>query len=204
MSLKLSFENNLSAHVPIQSLEKLGWHVGSIYNDIGNIKDLSKKEAIVWKNEHYHVEIKVNKEGNFTWRTVNSDELAMGIDNRSEGKETGDNEKTIQDLKKIHAKGWVRYSKNINYQELKITGKLNLELTKEIQENRHMLKNLQEGRYWEIKESVTSLEEWNLRQAEMLLQLDSFMLEATKEDLIAILTKKVFRGKILEKSIYTI
>ena len=80
---------------------------------------------------------------------------------------------------------------------------LNLDLTKKIQEKMTKLRGNQEDKYWEIDECLETEESWNQRQSELLSKLDSFMNQATKEDLIAILTKRVFDGRYLEKSIYT-
>ena len=80
---------------------------------------------------------------------------------------------------------------------------LNLYLTKNIQETMTGLRGNQEDKSWEIDERLETEESWNQRQSELLTKLDSLMNEATKEDLVAILTKRVFDGQYSEKSIYT-
>ena len=81
---------------------------------------------------------------------------------------------------------------------------LNLDLTKNIQETMTALRGSQEDKFWEIDESLETKESWNQRQSELLAKLDSLVNEATKEDLVAILTKRVFDGQYSEKSIYII
>ena len=81
---------------------------------------------------------------------------------------------------------------------------LNLDITKKIQETMAALRNNQEDKSWEIDESLETEESWNQRQSELLAKLDSLMNEATKEDLVAIMTKRVFDGQYSEKSIYII
>ena len=82
--------------------------------------------------------------------------------------------------------------------------KLNLDLTKNIQKTITALRGNQEDKSWEIDESFETEESWNQRQSELLAKLDSLVNEATKEDLVAILTKRVFDGQYSEKSIYII
>jgi parvulin-like peptidyl-prolyl isomerase len=80
---------------------------------------------------------------------------------------------------------------------------LNLELTKKIQETRNALRGNQEDKSWEIDEKFETEESWNQRQNELLSKLSSYLNQATKEDLIAILDNRVFDGQYSEKSIYT-
>ena len=80
---------------------------------------------------------------------------------------------------------------------------LNLYLTKNIQETMTGLRGNQEDKSWEIYESLETEESWNQRQSKLLAKLDFFLNQATKEDLVAILTKRVFEGQYSEKSIYT-
>jgi hypothetical protein len=89
-------------------------------------------------------------------------------------------------------------------EKLEVVGNLNLELTKEIQETITGLRVNQRDKSWEIDESFETEESWNQRQSNLLSKLDFFMNQATKEDLIAIVTKRVFNGKILENSIHAI
>jgi hypothetical protein len=102
---KLNFENNFSANVEIKDLEKLGWEFDPTYESVAKAKDISEEEAKAWENENYHVQIKVDEDGNTTWRTVNTPKANNGIDEGSDSEETGDNEQTIQDLKKLHQEG---------------------------------------------------------------------------------------------------
>jgi hypothetical protein len=80
---------------------------------------------------------------------------------------------------------------------------LNLDLTKKIQETMTKLRGNQEDKSWEIEEGLETEESWNQRQSELVEKLDSFMNEATKEDLVSITTKRVFDGQYSENSIYT-
>lgn len=80
---------------------------------------------------------------------------------------------------------------------------LNLELTKKIQETQTKLRGNQEDKSWEIEEGLETENSWNQRQKKLIEKLDSLMVEATKEDLIAIMTKRVFDGQYGENSIYS-
>jgi hypothetical protein len=101
----LNFEKNFSANVEIQELEKLGWEFNPTYEDVARAKDISEEEAKAFENENYHVQIKVDEDGNTLWRTVNTIKGNNGIDEGSDNEETGDNEQTIKDLKKLHEEG---------------------------------------------------------------------------------------------------
>jgi len=101
----LNFEKNFFANVEIKDLEKLGWEFDPTYESVANAKDISEEEAKAWENENYHVQIKVDEDGNTLWRTVNTIKGNSGIDEGSDSEETGDNEQTILDLKKLHEEG---------------------------------------------------------------------------------------------------
>lgn len=97
------FSKNFKAKVSISDLEKLGWNFE--YDDTSEAMNMSLEEAEKHVKETYSVEITVNEDGKTLWRYTNNSKSASGINEGSDNEETGDDEQTIKDLKKLHAEG---------------------------------------------------------------------------------------------------
>ena len=94
----LNFGKNFYANVEIKDLERLGWDFYPTYEDVAKAKNISEEEAKAWENENYHVQIKVDNEGYTSFRTVNTSRADNKIDEGSGYEDTGDDEKTTEDL----------------------------------------------------------------------------------------------------------
>ena len=103
---KLNFAKNFTATASIEDLEKLGWEFN--HDETANAMDVSVEEAEAYNKENYDIQITVNEDGATLWRFVHN---AKNVDCDNEA--TGDDEATIQDLKKLHAEGKLWNEKNI-------------------------------------------------------------------------------------------
>lgn len=97
------FSKNYTAKSEIADLEYLGWNFE--YEDTANAMQIETDKAEKYVKETYSVEIKVNEDGKTFWRFINKSKDATGINQGSDNEETGDDEKTIKDLKTLHAEG---------------------------------------------------------------------------------------------------
>lgn len=96
-SEKIEFSRSVQASVEIKDLENLGWDF--------DMPTQSGSENIEMDDTIYYVDITVDDEGHTTWCLTNTEKSNHGIWEGSDSERTGDDEKTIKDLEKLHSEG---------------------------------------------------------------------------------------------------
>lgn len=104
---------NISASVDITDLENLGWDFTNIYIGVADALNITLLEAEIFEKERYHVNLKVDENGNLTYSMVQNAEYGNNIFFQGD---SGDNIAAISDLNILikNNKVWNIYHNNVH------------------------------------------------------------------------------------------